>query len=506
MRPTGRQWAHRGPALPAGEMSWPGAGGGAMRQSSRNGKSLEGGIGCLVMCYIGGMRKGRPDGVEGGLGVVCPECGGDVGVTRQHRRGMPFFAGLVILILLLAMLIYLSPWVQGKLGDRFAVRDSIPTQNEPEFDELTWTISRSMLLGAQAGGAESREIILQQLMSQLNEYDQPGEDLLCRFVFAKPEVTVFLTTVYGCAGAIWSKMQISQYSNTLADPPARAQRYLTDMNRVRLWPYQRTRVLDTGGTMVIESLMLLGICSTLAVAIGVVWLLAMLDRRYGQGWLDRFSIRAFLFGIVVIGFAAWSGFRPHSLHYRSVQGAIVSAMPWDNAGELQGRAQTPKGRDELFGQLVAAVPASDAPVILTTQWKRNFTPRWRSWRWGSNWGLELLTVRLDSFYQAPSATQEDVIQIPIYIAHTLPQLRRFGLAEIQLRFGMHKNLWDISLYPANWVLIIASGILGWRLIRFVIGIPRRRVQRKRVKRDQCIFCGYPLSPQALAARSGGVGS
>lgn len=60
--------------------------------------------------------------------------------------------------------------------------------------------------------------------------------------------------------------------------------------------------------------------------------------------------------------------------------------------------------------------------------------------------------------------------------------------------------WYVSIY---WTRLIFVGFLAWVLLRVSLRIARifvYRTQRQRVRRDQCIFCAYPLSENALNLR------
>lgn len=434
----------------------------------------------------------------------CPECGGDARVTSELPSGKPLLTGLLVLLLLLALLVYLSPWVQMKLGDRFAVRDAVPTKSDPQFHELSMTITKSMLLDAELGSTESRNQILDQLMSQINDYNDPGDDLLYRFAYCPPIVTEIDSKAYGCAGTVWEQLRIhydlisdrgsatpyEQYPSSLH----------TSLNRTRWWPYQRTRIADSGSSMLIQQFRLIGLCSTVAVAIALAWIMLRLYRKFGKSHHVRFPHYILILFLTLFALSIWSYLRPQSRPYRSMQESPIATTPWEPVGTLQARARTPHGREELFQSLIDSVPITDSPLLVATQWKRNFTPRWRNWRWGNASGLELLTIEVDNFYSAPAATVNDLEPVPHYIAHTLPKFNAFSLRRIHLRFVLGKSLWSISFSPANWVMLVVGSLLLWSMLRFIVQGFVYLTQRKRAKKDLCIFCAYPLSPEALAAR------
>lgn len=82
-----------------------------------------------------------------------------------------------------------------------------------------------------------------------------------------------------------------------------------------------------------------------------------------------------------------------------------------------------------------------------------------------------------------------------------PQFHSFKIAY----GGLHSDK-GVQIY---WTRVVFMATLLWfalRALRLAGSSLAYRTQRKRIKRDQCIFCGYPLSPEALTARSGFSGS
>lgn len=87
------------------------------------------------------------------------------------------------------------------------------------------------------------------------------------------------------------------------------------------------------------------------------------------------------------------------------------------------------------------------------------------------------------------------------------KVRLSPLAEtIMIMMSSRHTIWAVSLNWANIILLLGVLWLIHRLLLFVGVRFAYRTQHKRFKRGQCIFCAYPLSPQALAARSGDSGS
>jgi hypothetical protein len=65
---------------------------------------------------------------------------------------------------------------------------------------------------------------------------------------------------------------------------------------------------------------------------------------------------------------------------------------------------------------------------------------------------------------------------------------------------------SVTVYWTRLILLGLVCFVALGLLRLIGRQLAYRTQRKRVRRGQCIFCAYPLSPDALAARSGDSGS
>ena len=69
-------------------------------------------------------------------------------------------------------------------------------------------------------------------------------------------------------------------------------------------------------------------------------------------------------------------------------------------------------------------------------------------------------------------------------------------------------LWGTSRQPSymflnvvNMALIVVSLYWLWAALQWISRLVLARIQKRRVRRDQCIFCRYPLTEEGRNARS-----
>ena len=116
-----------------------------------------------------------------------------------------------------------------------------------------------------------------------------------------------------------------------------------------------------------------------------------------------------------------------------------------------------------------------------------------------------------SFFHAEfQSEQEDGTTVPAYRCGRYPAGLRISVDPQFHAFkiaygGMHGDK-GVQIY---WTRLLFMAIVLWIALRALRLAGRSLAftsQSRRIKRDQCIFCGYPLSPEALIARSGVSGS
>jgi len=245
----------------------------------------------------------------------------------------------------------------------------------------------------------------------------------------------------------------------------------------------------------------------LSVCVVLAWIVVLVGVRLGVSAIRKRSLQAALYLtlLVLAGFLGSSNVsffdRVQSNHSQDI--AQSQAYQVD---ELIQAASDDSALIALCQELLDLVPVQETDLLLSQAW--TFTPSPVN-RWTKP-TTDRLHVSIG--YQGMLVSYEKrVYQVrdgeTIPARHRKPfwdGIRDFGI--VAAHWGPIENQKSLSVGLFHLISIGVLFWLAWRvshgLSRFVFG----RIQKRRVLRNQCVYCAYPLTQEATQARYPEVGS
>lgn len=450
----------------------------------------------------------------------CPECGQDPAITRQQPMGVSYraayiAAGLWSLAVLLT-LAYSLPWTQAKIGNPLAIYSST-NLGQPEYSTaLTPAVSVADLRDHK----QAAEKINNALDPLRIKHGRWWADAQIRFVLTDRSGMRYDQRYRGFGG-VW----ISEYANT----------HLTDVTheptgngpwnypieaidsgvfdgRARLdtdWLGLRTETTRlSGGQWYRRSInpvwFLVSIVSVALVLHITIRLLRRVLRRWNRipemrplvAWC---LIGAFLIGVVALGYQ-------RTLEYHHIAGMDISQSdperlgPWIGSDEFELLLLGPDRGQAILDHLLALCENHPDHLIIGYQTKRESVTEFHQLNAQLGHNAELMSFGSMRFL---SETPDDSLvpaKRPGYLKPGFSLDHAKNWEAIWIGHNSALVSWYVSIY---WTRLIFVGFLAWVLLRVSLRIARifvYRTQRQRVRRDQCIFCAYPLSENALNLR------
>ena len=455
----------------------------------------------------------------------CPECGGDTSVcrskpTKSHERAVriPFILWILFVLLVVALV---SPWAQVRLGQPWAIYGStIPSNPQPSISAPMPVVTASGIIDEPEASAEVLDDAYQAMRKHLGPW---WSGLQVRLVFVDPSGTIQDSHTRGLIGNWYSVSATTMTSNSALIPadhagldyPAEAlieDQYPPPYYNQSRWElqYQTTRLNGAQSYWrQINAFNILGSIMILWVLIRITnWFLKRRGlrhmRRRKTVLLTHFASATLL---VLLGWRLQA-----NDHLIAFSGMNRVAPIASSTGEwMDGEQWIELIKDPHAGERMVEMMgpvASQAPTnhVLGYQYKRNVSTEFRQYTSDVFGYLPLISYSTQRYY----APDENAVAQPV----DRPEGYMDGLKVhwpptsewLSISLGLKSALIGIVLVPSHIVLL---GAVLWSLLRYSRMIARQlayRTQKKRVKQNQCIFCAYPLSPEALAARSSTPGS
>lgn len=450
----------------------------------------------------------------------CPECGGDTAACRYRPTGwhdravrIPVVLWL-LLVLLLCVLV--SPWMQSRLGQPWAVyTSSMPTITKPSSSAPMPVVSAGTIIDDPGASIETLGDAYHPMRKHLGPW---WSGLRVRFVFVEPRGLIQDSHTRGLIGNWHSTSATTMASDLTLIPPdhrgldypieaIEADYYTQSSYLPSEWEldYQTTRL--NGAQNYWRQLNVLNILSTVMVLWVLIRITNWVLRRNEFKHIRR--KRTYIFvnfaSAALLIFLGWQ--LQTSNHLVSfTTPAATSPVPsvtgdWMDGKDWIDLIKDPMVADRLVEMMAPLATQAPGHHVLGYQYTREADSEFTQYTADVFGQLPLISYSAQHFYTLDESGLPEPVDRPRGYMDGLQFHWPITSEWMSISWGSKRSLVGFVLVPTHLVLF---GAVLWSLLQYAKIIGRRfayRAQKKRVKLDQCIYCGYPLSPEALEARN-----
>ena len=445
---------------------------------------------------------------------TCPECGGD---TTRIRDRHPFTThGSRAYLWLLFIIITVSYVVALLLVSNFgrhttdhtltpkpkATAAAIPyappvDAGSASFHELSMALE---------GDDDALAMLREQLRSSLageNPYNATQMVERVRLEARHPTTSIHSTSSYNLLGMHANHSQVHDFSNPRTREPANPTAQGRGITYLTWWPGFHMQISDPGGherSYSANYFTIMGLVTLLALLSLVA--ARLLPRRWGRRRVFWGMLCTLLLGSVITMMLT----REQREFNLPTYAMPITQGPWIEANQAQAAVDDNEALQALLDQMRAGfvIPGSTpAAIVIGREYRapqpdpempKALTTDWWGW-WVLGQGtIDIFSVRTSRFDGDRTPEQRRA-------AHSLGfwyQLYRWGRARIELR--RPRSTISIDFNITHTALILGIPWWIWLALTRIHRLRTWRVQRKRVNRGQCIYCGYRATDEALAAR------
>lgn len=457
----------------------------------------------------------------------CPECGGDTAVLRHRPRvwseravHLPVCLWILLMILLMALV---TPWVQSRLGSPFAIYHSTVVNGTAYASPIDPGVSAAEI-------AEQSEPGLRRLDGALDvlgeQYGPWWAGIQLRFVFVEKAGMRYDQRERGLGGAWVSEVSNTQLADVRHEPTGDGpwDYPIEDVIRTQFNGHGRTgsssfgleveRVRLDGGQWYRRNWNLVNFLSSLAVLVlmlsatrrGIAWW----QRRRGRPSRPKHLRWGVVYTLCIVVFVVLGYHHEHGYHHMAgrniTPGTLLGSGPWLDADEVEHLLIGDPDRSALLEYLEPM--AADAPgdAILAYQTVLSVDSNLTQYSATMGASGELMSVSIMRYTSTLPDGSTRAANRPAYHAAGF-DIETEALGRwIGVSYHSDRATHSVTVYWTRLILLGLVCFVALGLLRLIGRQLAYRTQRKRVRRGQCIFCAYPLSPDALAARSGDSGS
>lgn len=457
--------------------------------------------------------------------VVCPECGSDVCTLQNTKRNWThpsrIISGIVwlaVVIVVIGYWISLGNW--GYSTEQVDLRRYIGSEYRlalipwtPLADPDSGYLSSEQMERAVEGNAEALNRVRTTLQFAV-DYADTGQGvsglLGIQFGLKEPDAYITTDTQYRMGG-IWFTNTMSETLQDVRDAGSMDPDRYFDWEVVEwsLFPTlshskessDTTTSSTRSHSFTLHYLTILGVlCLCVLVVLSIRWV----GSRVGVPILKKRLIRYALVAVLFLSCGIGAMLNPKLYNYRSLIANEPNPLSLlYSIEDLREMTQDPDRAAEWCADMLALIKADQHEDLLLGQlWVFDETIDKAT----HEMGLETFFVgagyRFDLFVWVRGNYVQEAsdVELPKSTRWDWPRnLRDSGL--LRYRWGpphapsfirveiVHLALLAVTLYWM-WAFFLWAG-------RVILG----RVQRRRARRDQCTFCGYPLTPEGRNARS-----
>ena len=449
----------------------------------------------------------------GGSGVLCTECGQDVGQTTSTRLMWTHPLRLIPLVVFIGAIvgaIALSTPLVSFLGYSGGVAHSWSTKGFHSVSGLLEPIkSTADLRAAGAHDPETSDQLLRAINSKLGELEGYLWEGKIRFVTLGTSGVVQHVAEYGIGSTVFEHYESSTFTD-VRDPSSFApiDIYPLSSDSVSYGPIEYSSVVSAhnGTHMISVEVSYIALLVQLAACWLVAWIIRKMFVRFGVQFFASKAGRVVVLTFVLAGSGVVSILFPRSTDYVIAGSSPIRTTAWkpfdDIKDAVESAIENPSESDVFLALLDGLLVGEDEQEsLIGIEIDALHDTHQSYWRMGFEWDVEIASGGSVSY----SRLDEDGIEVPV-IPGPQVQVEHAALDHSwrNMKFVKRTNagMRYLSFSPVSVLGFIAMAIWFWKFERWIsLGI-LRRIHRRRVKRVQCIFCAYPLSDPALQARFG----
>ncbi len=458
---------------------------------------------------------------------VCPECGQDVRVLRDTNRSWThtsrMSASIIWLVIVLGLVgywLFLGAWdyAQAQIDNRVTLGSefrlalapwTLPTDTDFGF------LSTGELIHAIDGDEEALERVKDTLQLAVDDAVSTNQDkyglLGIKYGLIEPAAYISSYADYTLGGD-WVTMTTSDSILDVRNLDS------MDSNRVFDWEdadweffpvlaYSKRSSDTTSGStknfvIQVDYLTILGV---LSVCVIFVWVFHWTASRAGWNALGKRTIRIALIAAMFLLCIAVTMLTPQKQISRSsttsIQSPISPAYSLDELGEIaQDSVQTIGWATEILSMY----PEDQQEDLMLGQYRVFDQDVDTSvYEMGFERSEILIGNRFDLFTWGRGSFQDEFPQSNLPKPHSIESKLRSLQYEGALVhiWGPPRSTSFVQIKIVHLALIGMALYLFWGSLQLISLLIFKGVQRRRVRRDQCIFCAYPLTSEARIARN-----
>lgn len=457
--------------------------------------------------------------------VSCPECGGDVRVLKQikqsrsHRsRVIPSVLWLVLVLALVAIWFWTGAWtttsrtgnLRNPVGSDFrtAYVPWEPTENaEPVY------ISSGEMHRAIEGDKDALRKVNGTLTTIIDRVDanQGVAGLMgVRFSFKEPQAQLDTYTAFGLGGG-WFLSGNSRTLSDIRDVDSSNTDVFTDWESRSWGLYPRISYSqlksDTTNGRILNLLIYLHyptILGILSLCMIFAWFIRWVGRSVGV----KSAEKRFVWSAIVVSFFAFcfigavlNQSTSSKRYTTSSQSTQISSMY--SIEELRASTLDALKTAEWCASLLTLIPKEQNRDLLLGQlWVFDKSKPKSSHEYTSK-SVEIAVIKEHSLIRWGEASYGDEVALEDLPKtddwYPLHSLRDQGT--VAIRWGSPRRPKYVFVNIVNIALVVVSLFWVWAGLHWASRRILGCVQRRRVRRDQCIFCAYPLTSEARIARN-----
>lgn len=442
----------------------------------------------------------------------CSECGEDVCVLSHTQRKLPHPSRVWPLVfwilLLIGFAVPISPWGQNQLGNSYAIWETTESNYVQPTDYLDTTVSIQDVELAAGGNLHAGDNVARWLEETLE--NEQTDDQLTQIWFHLTSLggSRVIDNRHGFGGVWYWKLSMASL-NDLSDPDSYGQSpYSTLQPSMTRLPLSFTEINHGGSEYVQTTYDIVGLLAHITLCLAIVYSIRRigmrLNIRFGQSKRGRLT----LFFILLISTGIYSVYFPYQNGVRSFGGINHGSTQAYSIADLQAIVDQPKGINEfvktIASDLKAAAEDKASPennLVLSMQIDRGYVSQTKNWLGSHGQYFPLIKLSRRSYYTSKTITESGRIEPPEHLRNQ-SLIDSGGLYWWKIRINGQNSLYWLGFSPGYLCFVIVCFYWVWKIAHWIPRKITRRIQSRRVRNKQCVFCNYPLSEEGLVARTG----
>ncbi len=451
--------------------------------------------------------------------IACPECGGDVCVLKDTNLGWTHWSKVIPRILwvltfagLVGYWVSIGQWDYSEQTSGWTRRagtqqSSSLTPFPVSIDEQQEYISTTDLLNAINGDQEAIQSVTSNLRQAVEVFDDNESRAWpesVKFGLKLTNGTHYTTRQYSFGGA-WYGYSRSDSLTDFRDPEsADLNPYTEESVQWSVFPSLRYSKTYTGGSrQVNHRISVYTILGVLSVCMVLAWVLRWIGSMCRVPVMDRRGAWGVLAVVLFLGAACIAIISQETRsHEYSNAYQDIALSPLYTIEELREATANPAGIVELCESINELIPESHSGDLFVGQlWNFAKTKQDSSKSPVVQWfragvGHQYTLINWNNRTYPETVAEEDLPE-PFRQSFWWA-LHNNGVA--LLYWGSPRSSSSISIAVFTLTLFPVFFYWVWRLYHWIGRIVVARSQHRRMLRNACVYCGYPLTAEALDAR------